>query len=256
MEKELKTKLVEYILTVGKEISHKAGHIKDIGVRKQWLTEEDVRIERGLHSIISEFDNDHKFYAEEENDQYFDAKSVWVADPISGTKLFIESKPHYAIVVSHLSRGNVDYVIVYDPSADDLYVAEEGRGIYLNDKQISRDKDSSKKKKIIFAPSYTWDLEIKDTLQSKLAVNYEIFPSQGSFAVNYCLAGIGLFNGVVSLTKDSFPEFAGCYYANQSGLIATNIKGQKDINSDDRVFVCGENAIYNDLLEITKSIIL
>jgi myo-inositol-1(or 4)-monophosphatase len=256
MNQLLQEKLKSYILQAGKEIVGKAGNIKDIGVRKQWLTEEDIRIERGLHSIIAEFDKEHKFYAEEENDQYFEAESVWIVDPISGTKLFIEGKPHYAIVVSHLSHGEVDYALVYDPSADNLYSTEQGKGIFLNGQQIKRKVQINDKKKIIFAVSGNWDgrKEVSD-LELKLRQKYEVYASQGSFALNYCLASIGQFDGVVSLTKDSFPEFAGCFYAQQAGCRATNIKGETTIGPDDRTFVCGDMEIYQNLFTITQSVI-
>ena len=83
-----------------------------------------------------------------------------------------------------------------------------------------------------------------------------MYPSQGSFAINYCLVSEGLFDGVVSLTKDAFPEFAGCFIANQAGVKATNIQGNKDIAPDDRVFICGNEENYEELLRLTREVIL
>jgi fructose-1,6-bisphosphatase/inositol monophosphatase family enzyme len=75
-------------------------------------------------------------------------------------------------------------------------------------------------------------------------------------ALNYCLVAKGDFEGVVSLTKDAFPEFAGLHIANRSGAVATNILGDENIAPDDRVFICGSNKeIYNQLLAKTKSVL-
>ena len=89
-------------------------------------------------------------------------------------------------------------------------------------------------------------------LEQRLKEYYEVFPSQGSFAINYCFATEGQFAGVVSLTKDAFPEFAGLFIANEAGLNATNIKGEKDISPNDRVFVCGDEEDYDKLIQIVK----
>lgn len=244
--------LIEFIVTSGKELVAKSGNIKDIGIKKKFLTEEDLRTERGIKEIVSKMPGSHEFYSEEENDNFVDSDSVWIADPISGTHLFIQGLPHYTVVVSHLSKGVVDLAIVYDPIVDKLYVADE-EGAFINDIKIN--SDGSSKNRVIFAPSYAWkDLEQVEKLKKELS-RYDIFPSQGSFAINYCLVAEGSFNGVVSLTKDSFPEFAGCFIANEAGAKATNIKGNIDISPDDRVFICGNKNTYEDLFEITKSTI-
>ena len=253
MKKADINKLIGFIVSSGKEIVSKAGTINDKGIKKQFLTEEDLRIERGIKEIIGKLPGQHYFYAEEENNQFIDADSVWIVDPISGTKLFIEGKPHYAIVVSHLSNGRVDLVIVYDPTVDELFMGNS-EGAFLNGKKLVAKETQSKK--IIFAPSYGWkDLDQIEKLKEKLESKYEVYPSQGSLAINYCLVVKGLFNGVVSLTKDAFPEFAGLFIANKSGLKATNLKGHKDIVPDDRVFICGTLQNYNDLLNLTKEVI-
>jgi len=144
------TNLIEYIIESGKRIVLRSGNIKDIGVVKQYLTEEDIRIERGIKEIVSKISIETTFYAEEEHDNFIDYESVWVCDPISGTKLFIQGLPNYAIVASHLTNGIVDFAVVYNPSTDDLYTADNETGAFLNGIKLNvLDKDS---RKIIFAP--------------------------------------------------------------------------------------------------------
>ena len=254
MNKSNIDELINYIVTVGKELVDKSGKIKDIGIKKQYLTEEDIRIERGIKEIISRMPGTHQFYSEEENDNFIDAESVWIADPISGTKLFIQGLNHYAIVVSHMTKGTVDLAIVYDPSIDKLYTANKEDGFLINNNKPNI--LNSNKKKIIYAPSYAFKhVEQAEKLRANLEQEYDVFPSQGSFAINYCLAAEGVFDGVVSLTKDAFPEFAGCFIANAGGMKATNIHGNKDISPDDRVFVCGGKDNYNNLFKLTEGIV-
>jgi myo-inositol-1(or 4)-monophosphatase len=249
------TKLIEYVVESGKRISSKAGQIEDIGVKKQYLTDEDIAIERGIKQIVTNISGNTSFYAEEEHDTFVDDESVWVCDPISGTKLFIQGLPHYAIVASHLTKGIVDFAVVYDPSSNDLFTADREAGAFLNGKQLT--KKTENRNRIVFAPTSYGSVsqETIDRVKSELEKTFEVFPSQGSFALNYCLVASGEFDGVVGISKDSYPEFAGCFIANMAGYKATNIRGMKDIVPNDRQFVCGNDVNYDTLLKALTSVV-
>jgi myo-inositol-1(or 4)-monophosphatase len=163
-------KLIPFITKEGKELVAKQGTIKDIGIKKQYLTQEDIEMERGIKKIIDSFEGENYFYSEEENDNFISGQSVWICDPISGTKLFLEGKSHYAVVLAHLNNGVTDFAIVYDPSSDALFKSD---GIYatMNGHKI-KPSDRSKNK-VIFAPSYGWmDLEKRDKLEGLLKNDY------------------------------------------------------------------------------------
>ncbi|MCL2569595.1 MAG: hypothetical protein FWE16_00130 [Firmicutes bacterium] len=209
--------LIQFIISAGNDLANKSGKVEDIGVKKQWLTEEDLRIEREIKRIVTR-DGD-SFFAEEENDNFIDDGSVWVVDPISGTKLFIEGKPNFAIVASHLKNGKVDFAVVNNPTAQKLYLAEAQQGVSINGKPLEAPNNNDDTGRIIFHASTqgSWNSGQIDELRKQLSEKYQVFPSQGSCAYNYCLVVQGEFDGVVSLTKDSFPEFAGCFIANMTG---------------------------------------
>lgn len=247
--------LIDYIVVSGKRIKEKAGKIEDIGIKKQYLTEEDIAIERGIKDIVMRLTPNSTYFAEEEHDTFVDDESVWVCDPISGTKLFIQGLPHYAVVASHLVKGVVDLAVVYDPSADNLYFADNIEGAFLNGSKIVL--NANKTKRVIFAPTSYGSVsqETIDLVREKLQKKFEVFPSQGSFALNYCLVASGEFDGVVGISKDSYPEFAGCYIANTAGYLATNINGNKNIVASDRKFVCGYESLHKELLETLKAVI-
>ena len=88
MEENYK-KIIGFIVEAGQKLLVKAGKVRDIGVTKVNLTEEDLEIERGLKSIVNQFEQDSIVYAEEENAVFEKAENLWVIDPISGTHRFI-----------------------------------------------------------------------------------------------------------------------------------------------------------------------
>lgn len=64
------------------------------------------------------------------------AEYVWVVDPIDGTTNFIHGLPYYSVSIALAHRGEVIVGVVYDPSRDELFVAEKGKGAYVHGKRM------------------------------------------------------------------------------------------------------------------------
>jgi len=251
---ELYKKIIEQVVSSGKRIKEKSGKIQDIGITKKNLTEEDIKIERELKKIVKEFDTKHEFYAEEENENFLDAEDVWVVDPISGTRFFITGLPHYGIVIAHLHMGEAQFAAVYDPSMDNLYTAYKNKGSYLNEQKISIKETASENPKIIFNLSSNWkDNRISQKMFCELG-KFDLYRAPGSFAVNECSVACGQYDGAVCLAKDSFPAFASSLIIQEAGGIFTNIAGEKNIKSSDRIFIAGDEKTYQKLKLIVKKI--
>lgn len=248
-------KIIEQIVISGKRIREKSGKIQDIGITKKNLTEEDIAIERELKQIVKKFNPKHEFYGEEENESFLDAEDVWVADPISGTHVFIDGLPHYGIVIAHVHNHEVQFAAVYDPSMDDLYTAYKNKGAYLNNQKIFVKEASSEKPRITFNLSLGW----KDATSVKKFFNelsdFELYRVLGSHAVSDSLVACGKYNGVVCLAKDSFPYFASSLIIREAGGIFTNINGEENIKPSDRVFIGGDKETYQKLKIIVEGIL-
>lgn len=271
-------KVTEFVKNAGERLREKAGNISDIGVRKDFLTEEDLRIEREFGELIKTFGPDHRLYAEEEHDFLEASDNLWVMDPISGTSVFMRGMPHYGIVVSHVVKGQVKFAVVYDPAMRNMYVAEQGKGMFLNGKQqqmaavdarlpstlpeassiMHRDTLPAVKvlglPKVLLFISRVWDqpklvAQFADALKE---FNTYRFPF--SDGVGYAYAASGQFDGVICLTKDTFPDFAGSLIVKEAGGIFTNREGE-DIKPTDRVFVAAHPSIHGKLLDIVRSIV-
>jgi len=251
MEKEYQ-QVIAYMLTAGKRIKEKAGQIEDIGVKKQYLTEEDIAIERGFTNLISKFNGDHLVFAEEENFDFKESDDIWAIDPISATSAFIGGLPHYSIVCSHLHKGEVVFAAVYDPSVNEFFTAIKGKGAFLNGNKIN--VSNRGEKSILFNLSRKWfnRPEGKELWSKQYDLN--VYRNSNSFAVNYCWVAAGRCNGIIAVTKDSFPEFAGKLIIEEAGGIFTNKRKDKNINQADRIFVGGDKSTYNELMELIRGI--
>jgi|SRR3989344_921110 len=247
-------KITDFILVSGKRLAKRTGNIADIGITKTDLTEEDLAVERGFKEIITNFGGNHVLYAEEENDIFQNSDNLWVVDPISGTKGFIEGRPNsYSIVISHLVNHKPVFAAVYNPTSDELFTAYAGNGAFLNNQPI---KVSQGYNKVILRPSSAWKKpEVIEKITSLLSV-YTIESNWNSIAIQYCTVACGRADGIVTATKDTFPEFAGGFIIQEAGGKFTNIQGQPNINPDDRIFIGGNEKFYNELLPLIQQAVV
>jgi len=56
----------------------------------------------------------------------------WVIDPLDGTKNFSQRLPTFAVNLALVRHEDVLLGLTYDPSRDELFLAERGRGAWLN----------------------------------------------------------------------------------------------------------------------------
>jgi myo-inositol-1(or 4)-monophosphatase len=246
-------KIIDFMIVSGKRLVERAGNIEDIGITKKDLTEEDLAIERGFKKIIEMFDEEHVLYAEEENDFYKNAENIWVIDPISGTHNFIKGDPHYSIVISHLVNRKTVFAAVYDPSVDELYTAFTEKGAFLNGKQIKNKRSDFRKIIVRIAKKYNTKegIELKNKIKNYFK-DYEIEDNPYSMAVNYCWVANGIHDGIISYTKDSFPEFAGSFIIRESGGKFSNINGESEISPSDKLFIGGNEKAYEKIISFAR----
>ncbi|GEP10090.1 inositol monophosphatase family protein [Methylobacterium gnaphalii] len=65
-----------------------------------------------------------------------DKSHTWHIDPLDGTTNFLHGIPHFAISVGLERDGMIVAGVIYDPIKDELFVAERGKGAYLNNRRL------------------------------------------------------------------------------------------------------------------------
>lgn len=69
----------------------------------------------------------------EQHRQWEEGKDgLWCLDPIDGTSNFINGLPYFAVSVALMRNGKPVLGAVYDPVADEMFCAEEGKGAWLD----------------------------------------------------------------------------------------------------------------------------
>ncbi len=100
------------------------------------VTEADVRSEEVIRATLSERFPGYGFYGEETGQHAMAADSVWLVDPIDGTKAFVRGIPFFSTQIALLRGGRLVLGVSSAPVYGELAWAEEGGGAHLNDRPI------------------------------------------------------------------------------------------------------------------------
>ena len=123
----------------GKILMNHLGRLssKQIDSKQQFdfVTIADKQSERKIINVIKKIYPDHHFYAEESQK---DEKGGyrWIIDPLDGTTNYIHGYPVFSVSIGLEYEGEIILGVVYDPTRDELFVAERGEGATLNSKPI------------------------------------------------------------------------------------------------------------------------
>ena len=60
----------------------------------------------------------------------------WHVDPLDGTTNFLHGVPHFCISVGLEREGQPVAGVIYDPIKDEMFIAERGKGAYLNNRRL------------------------------------------------------------------------------------------------------------------------
>jgi myo-inositol-1(or 4)-monophosphatase len=103
-------------------------------------TSEKLIVER-LHSQFV----GHGIYGEEGTRDHLESEYRWYIDPLDGTTNFAHGFPVFCVSMGLEHRpaglaanedGTLVAGVIYDPTRDELFVTEKGKGAYLNGKKI------------------------------------------------------------------------------------------------------------------------
>jgi len=115
----------------------------EVKADKTPVTEADVRSEETIREILTKRFPSYGFYGEETGKSDMDAESVWLVDPIDGTKSFVRECPFFSTQIALMRGGKFVLGVSMAPAYDEVAWAERGRGAFLNGRRIEVGKVST-----------------------------------------------------------------------------------------------------------------
>src|SRR6266446_6174668 len=100
------------------------------------VTEADVRAEEVIRATLNGHFPGYGFYGEETGQHAMQAESVWLVDPIDGTKSFVRESPFFSTQIALMRGGRLVLGVSNAPAFGEFAWAEEGAGAWLNERRV------------------------------------------------------------------------------------------------------------------------
>lgn len=125
----------------GRNLKRDLGEIEHLQVSLKgpanFVTVADKRAEETIYDELTKARPGYGFIGEEGGAREgTDKSNVWIVDPLDGTTNFLHGIPHFAVSIALQREGALIAGLVYNPANDDLFVAEKGKGAFLNDQRL------------------------------------------------------------------------------------------------------------------------
>lgn len=104
---------------------------------KSPVTEADVRCELAIREVLEKRFPAHGFYGEETIARDRGADSLWLVDPIDGTKAFVREYPMFSTQIALMRGGEIVVGVSSAPVYGELAYAENGHGAFLNGQRLA-----------------------------------------------------------------------------------------------------------------------
>jgi myo-inositol-1(or 4)-monophosphatase len=97
----------------------------------------DRKAEETLYAELTKARPGYSFVGEEGGTREGADKSHrWIVDPLDGTTNFLHGIPQFAISIALEREGAIVAGLVYNPANEEMFIAEKGKGAFLNDHRI------------------------------------------------------------------------------------------------------------------------
>jgi len=125
----------------GRSLKRDLGEVEQLQVSlkgpRNFVTAADHRTEAILREELAKARPDYGFLGEEGGAHPgTDTTHRWIVDPLDGTTNFLHGIPHFAIAIALERNGAIAAGVIYNPANDEMFIAERGKGAFLNDKRI------------------------------------------------------------------------------------------------------------------------
>ena len=100
------------------------------------VTEADVRAEEVIRATLGRHFPGYGFYGEETGRHAMQAESIWLVDPIDGTRSFVRESPFFSTQIALMRGGRFVLGVSNAPAYGELAWAEQGAGAWLNERAV------------------------------------------------------------------------------------------------------------------------
>ncbi len=214
----------------GKLILQKLGNITiDYKSAFNLVTDADKAAEAKILAVINSHFPEDQVLAEESGESLGrtgKAGHRWLIDPIDGTTNFAHAYPFFCTSIALLENDKRVLGVVYNPVADELFLAESAKGAWLNDKKIHVSRTANLVESLLatgFPPSSSNSLENNmEQFRYLTGISHGV-RRDGSAALDLCYVACGRLDGFWEQNLAPWDIGAGSLIVQEAGGKVTDL---------------------------------
>jgi myo-inositol-1(or 4)-monophosphatase len=252
----LKALAIQAARKAGRVLQGRLGRTRRINYKGavNLVTEMDFRAERIIVSEIRRHFPEHAFLAEEKVQEQTPSPYRWIIDPLDGTTNYAHGYPTYAVSIALGKEGEIILGVVYDPSREELFVAEKGKGARLNGRRMTVSK-TSRLSKSLLATGFPYDLRESPVKNfdhfRNFALRTHAVRRCGSAALDLCYVAAGRFDGFWEMKLGPWDLAAGSLIVQEAGGRVTDFRGRR-LGLDGRQVLASNSRIHLEMMKILR----
>lgn len=223
-------------------------------LRTNFKTSVDDESDKLIRHAINEAFPTHNIHSEEGPNDLNGSEFSWVIDPLDGTLPYTYGiSDHFGVCIA-LIRGRTPILgVVYAPQRNELYVAEEGKGSFCNDRMIKVATIEDINRSLIGLDygkhNRSQILRYQAALLGEAGVTYTV--SYACTSVSLALVASGKLHGYVAMELEPWDMAAGVVILREAGAVVTSAAG-KDWGIEDVSIIAANHHIHKNLLRLLR----
>jgi myo-inositol-1(or 4)-monophosphatase len=183
-----------------------------------------------------------------------DKTHTWIVDPLDGTTNFLHGIPQFAISIGLDRDGTIVAGLVYNPANDELFVAERGKGAFLNDQRLRVAGRQRLQDAVIACGLPHFGRGDLDRFRSEFAAVQEKVAGLrrfGAAALDLAWVAAGRVDAFWERNLSPWDMAAGILIVREAGGYVTDADGGEDMLTKGHI-VAGNETIHRELTRLLK----
>ena len=206
-------------------------------------------------SLRSTFPN-HGIVGEEGSRSQSDGDWLWYVDPLDGTTNFSHGFPVFCVSLGLARNNEMIAGVVFDPTRNELFAAERGRGSTLNGQPIKVSKVATLGESLLGTgfPSKKRHLNPNIHFYHQLTLKSHGLRRAGSAALDLACVASGRYDGYWEFNLNPWDTSAGVLLVEEAGGKVTYMDGSRFDVAESREVLATNGLIHQELQEEMQSI--
>jgi myo-inositol-1(or 4)-monophosphatase len=184
-----------------------------------------------------------------------DSRYRWIVDPLDGTTNYAHGFPFFCVSIGLEVEGRLALGVAYDPTMDELFVAEAGRGATLDDRpiQVSSIDDLTQ---ALLATGFPYErAEFSRALRSfeEMSLQSQAVRRAGSAVLDLCYVACGRLEGYWEHVVKPWDIAAGALMVLEAGGSVTATDGSK-FNVDDGQILATNGHLHSPMTAVLAAL--